>query len=117
METLLKEKTKIIDFVEKDRKVVVKKPKKVKQEVLLKGENHLHIIEGDFEIYKKKRDKYSGDFIVFIDVNSTAVLKHVMPDMKTKAEHGSILLDKGTYTVGKMTEYDYKNNIVRQVLD
>jgi len=76
-----------------------------KKMVLAEGEvtGHYHgIEEANSELFQIGNK-------VFLSLNDTATVTH--------QEHGPITLDKGVWEVGRVKEYDYFSEMVREVAD
>ncbi len=78
---------------------------------LKEGKDHLHIIEGDFT-YNVFQNRIN------IIVNTEARIRHIKrTKTKEPGEHGTILLKSGLYVITSQKEYDYQNELTRDVID
>lgn len=75
----------------------------LKTNLIHKGQNHHHTIEGNFKLYLNDK----GDF--YIRANSDCRLNH--------EEHKTITLPKGLYKKGIVVEYDHWEEESREVID
>lgn len=76
--------------------------KKINGNLIHKGNDHLHLIEGKFELYENGSD-------LFIDAKETCFLTH--------EEHHTKELEKGIYKKDIVMEYDHWLEESRQVID
>ena len=76
--------------------------KKLKTNVVHKGDNHVHLIDGKFELL-------SGKDSFYIHAKEKCKLTH--------AEHNTISLPKGFYRKGIVQEYDHFLQESKNVID
>lgn len=90
------------DVLVKETEKIPKKSKKIKGNLLHKGQNHHHTIKGKFELFE-------GDGKMFIIAKSDCVLEH--------EEHKAITLPKGNYFKELVQEYSHWDEESRAVID
>ena len=81
---------------------IPKNAKKIKGNLIHKGRDHHHLIEGKFDLLSEGNDFY-------IKVNSKCKLTH--------PEHKTLEIEKGFYKKGIVMEYDHFLEESRQVID
>jgi hypothetical protein len=87
----------------------------MKKEIILMGEGiHQHSLYGDFEI-KTKLDPANADF-VNISVKKDSVLKHEKSN-GVHGEHKSLIINQGSWRLGKQVEYNPFSGSIERVWD
>lgn len=89
-------------YFKSDVTLVPKDFKKIKSNLIHQGQNHQHIIKGDFNLFVKDNE-------MFIQANKQCSLEH--------GEHKPIKLPKGLYKKKVVVEFDHFLNESREVID
>lgn len=85
--------------------------KETQKKVVAEGEgHHQHVVTEDVQVFV-------SDESMFLSVNKSGRLEHVVAGTRTPAEHKSIDLPEGNYEVVIQREYDPYERIIRIVKD
>lgn len=93
---------------------IPKKAKKIKGNLLLKGNTNSHALYGG------KFQLYTNDGTTFLEVTKETKLDHVQDHKALKpkhAEHHAQKIAVGKYFLSTVMEFDHQKNEARQVID